>query len=393
VNWAVLLESAVPVVGLIIGTVALAITSLSLGERKSRKVAMCSATCSGCGWSYRGGVPAPIRCMGCGGPMTSGSGVSVTGSPSFAAHPPTPNATGGSGSSNVTHHPGGGGGSMSATPAHGRGGNGGSISGAGGGGAVVPWGSGTRHLPSGARLTPSRARSGAAGMTGFAEQGGGDFDLAVGSVHGLRQWNLTTPDFRQDPFEGRWQPTAMTGATGRFQWQPGMNEAVCNSNSNHKPPLDADEHGNACGCGFWAYWDISALATGGAMSLNLSSYVPITGVIEGSGRVLIGERGFRSQRARIVALAPAFSVQAYPPEDYGRSWSQNMPRSNVITDSGANDSYDQQLKAEQEQRDAQLRAEAWMGVIQDRLGVMYPGTKVYATLRGMLASVKLGEIS
>lgn len=422
-----LLEFAVPVICTVIGTMC-CIAFLPDRERKDDVVSMCTSMCRGCGWSYRGGSPPPIRCMKCGGPMAVGTVTAVSG--------------------------GAGGGSMSVTPAHGSGGNGGSVSGGGwsspgplsiSGGAspataahppnpvptsgctcpmcvtaisqsigsmvqnmpvqtthpgrsVTPWGSGTRHLPANVPLTPSKATGAAAGMTGFGEQGGAEFDLAIGTVHGLRQWNLVTPQFNDDPARAQfhWLTKPMTGATGRFDWMPGVNEARCNNDASHNPPVDADPSGRACGCGFWAYWDIAALAAGGAMSLSLSSYVPITGVIEGSGRVLVGERGFRAQKARIIALAPAFSVQAYAPENYGDAWGRNMPRSRMINAGGYTDSPRDPHsleEAEREQQDAQLRADAWMAVIQDRLEQLYPRTQVFATLKGMLASVTLGEIS
>lgn len=401
-SWTIIVEVAVPVILTVIGAVA-CVALLPDRTREDNIVSMCTSMCRGCGWSYRGGSPPPIRCMQCGGPMAAGNVTVVGGaggggwsspsplaigssaSPATAAHPPNPVPTSGCACPRCTVANIG---SMAAnmpvqTTQPGR--------------SVTPWGSGTKHLPANVPLTPSKARGGATGMTGFGEQGSADFDLAVGTVHGLRQWNLVTPQFSEDPAraELHWNTKPMTGATGRFDWMPGVNEARCNNDASHSPPVDADDLGAACGCGFWAYWDIAALAAGGAMSLSLSSYVPITGVIEGSGRVLIGERGFRAQKARIVALAPAFSVQAYAPENYGDAWGRNMPRSRMISDGPAQrpDSEYARQAAEREQQDAQLRADAWMAVIQGRLEQMYPGTEVYATLKGMLASVKLGEIS
>ncbi len=48
-----------------------------------------------------------------------------------------------------------------------------------------------------------------------------------------------------------------------------------------------------CSCGFWAYFD------------GTNAYkdtVSVTGIIEGYGRVVAGTRGFRAEKARIVAL-------------------------------------------------------------------------------------------
>jgi hypothetical protein len=49
-----------------------------------------------------------------------------------------------------------------------------------------------------------------------------------------------------------------------------------------------------CGCGFWAYWDAERSSTWEAQEVG--------GVIEGYGRVLLGTRGFRSERARLRGL-------------------------------------------------------------------------------------------
>jgi hypothetical protein len=88
------------------------------------------------------------------------------------------------------------------------------------------------------------------------------------------------------------------------------------------------EHGPApsakCSCGFYGRYDIQgALYQGG----------DVTGVIEVSGRVILGTKGVRAERARIVALAgaplltrfrysgvkhfrnPSLMVEEFPPPD------------------------------------------------------------------------------
>jgi hypothetical protein len=298
---------------------------------------------------------------------------------------------------------GSGGGGNSSSGGSGGGGN---SSSGGGGGSPVPGSSGSpspaptlpgKNAPVPGsdimrRITPRPAHHrGVAGMEGFTEQGSGEFDLAIGTVRGLRQWSLATPDLNSDPARTGWMPQPMKGATGAFRWQNGVNEASCNKDKSHQPPVDVDKNGRACGCGFWAYWTIGYLASGGAMKVDTSTALPITGLIEGTGRTLVGERGFRCQRARIVALAPAFSVQTDSPPDYGDVYRRHLPRSRVVTGSGQ--AHPGRNATEREIYEAQQRADAWMGIIQDRLQLMYPDSKVYATLRGMLACVTTGEIA
>jgi hypothetical protein len=215
-------------------------------------------------------------------------------------------------------------------------------------------------------------------MPGFAEHGTGEFKFAVGSVSGLRQWTLNTPDFSLDPHQAdrHWDRVLLAGATG-YSWPPGTVEATCNNGRSHPVPAEFAEPGSnsRCGCGTWAYWDMQGLS---ASRFATGKGLPVLGVIEGYGRVLLGPRGFRSQKARITALAPAFVIQSEvtPPQErfwrYDEQSGARMP----------------EFEAEEVQRRAQQHADAWMAVIQDRLGQLYPGARVFATARGLLASVK-----
>jgi hypothetical protein len=99
--------------------------------------------------------------------------------------------------------------------------------------------------------------------------------------------------------------------------------------------------------------------------------LPAYGVIEGTGRTLIGPKGFRCQRAKIVALALGFSVSTQVNEGLTRG-----------------------LPAEDRDRliaEGRDRANAWLGVIQVRLGEMYPDAQTFATVNGMLAAFPAGE--
>jgi hypothetical protein len=151
------------------------------------------------------------------------------------------------------------------------------------------------------------------GMPGFDGAG-----LALGTVVGVRWWDLDLGS------SGHAAPT-LKGQ--RAVWQPGFNTAVCLGSAGHvaraspaarrilgflDDQVTAD-HGPIpdpdCGCGFWAYWALEVLPMTQQMTC------PVLGVIEGDEDSTIGDRGFRSARARIVALCPQFTITAPPPPD------------------------------------------------------------------------------
>lgn len=114
-------------------------------------------------------------------------------------------------------------------------------------------------------------------------------------------------------------------------------------------------------CGCWAYW-----SPAGMSDWSTRGQLPLTGIIEGTGRVLIGEKGFRCQRAKIVALSLSFRIQPVV---------QGSP----------------DTVPEGELAQAQVTADAWMAVIEDRVGLLFPGVAMFATVKGMLATYILGE--
>jgi hypothetical protein len=120
-------------------------------------------------------------------------------------------------------------------------------------------------------------------------------DFAVGSVSGYRWWALPAPD-PLDPPGLYWDPGMLRGM--HAGWEPGLNEARCLSNlTGGAPPHREDAvPEDECSCGFWGYWAPQPPYSVGAALL------PVTGVIEGSGKTLIGETGFRCAKARITAL-------------------------------------------------------------------------------------------
>jgi hypothetical protein len=146
--------------------------------------------------------------------------------------------------------------------------------------------------------------------------------FAAGELVGLRDFDLTA--------DGR-----LTGCTVAYPWKPGENKAVCGqrhpietidgmrmvaphgfsmmlfnslfhqslramygSTNPYPAPLDADEDHRAgslhCSCGFHAYTD--------GDSHDYGDPKRITGIIRGYGVCTEGTRGFRAEKAQLVAL-------------------------------------------------------------------------------------------
>jgi len=128
------------------------------------------------------------------------------------------------------------------------------------------------------------------GASGFTEDGvPAGYDTAAGSVIGYRSWHARRVSSGPGLF--------LAGAYGK-DWPygnaPGHRyTAACEQRGCRNVPNE-----NNCGCGFWAYW---VPAHRDDVTYNHS----VVGVIEGSGKVILGENGFRCQHAVIRGLAPA----------------------------------------------------------------------------------------
>jgi hypothetical protein len=141
------------------------------------------------------------------------------------------------------------------------------------------------------------------GVNGF--EGAGELSFATGSVTGIRAWSLNLRGLQvaKLPFtdvsaaHSQWRERALLRGSFGWSWPGASVEATCKWSplSLETGELSRTEHRvpeAACACGFWAYWDR------GAVPANTT----VTGVIEGFGKTLIGTRGFRSQRARLLGL-------------------------------------------------------------------------------------------
>lgn len=142
---------------------------------------------------------------------------------------------------------------------------------------------------------------------------GADFDFTVGEVYGLRVWRI-------DDF-GRLRALHVQTAA---PWRPGINEAACiaehdgsqvwysgglimtvpgsytyySTGANSAKRRGCKRVPNEkCRCGFYAYTSISHTELSKAQEPD-----HILGMVRGSGRTLIGSKGFRSEKAEVVAL-------------------------------------------------------------------------------------------
>jgi hypothetical protein len=134
------------------------------------------------------------------------------------------------------------------------------------------------------------------------------FDFAVGEVYGLRMWKMDS--------YGRLRARNWDKAK---PWRPGENVAECvempenswsamwgqiysssmglsvSTTSPPKPPHDTPSE--KCGCGFYAYTESHHADTLPYKDRNV-----VLGVIKGTGRTLMGTKGFRCEKAEIIAL-------------------------------------------------------------------------------------------
>ena len=113
--------------------------------------------------------------------------------------------------------------------------------------------------------------------------------VASGTVRGIRMFYV---DSRLPLLVGHWGITWSPGENiGRCILSRGIDRSPMHLYEDHEV---ADQH---CSCGFYAYWGIGEIPA-------YQSASPVFGVIDGYGTALIGSKGFRSSRARILGITP-----------------------------------------------------------------------------------------
>lgn len=145
-------------------------------------------------------------------------------------------------------------------------------------------------------------------MQGFDD----DSQLFIEPIRGIRAFGMD-----------RTHPTnlILTGLVyNDYGWEPGWNQRKCLGNIINVLNLDGEvvstfqvprHKGEShtlqeCSCGFYAYHDYSLVAHQYGTDMPL-----ILGVIEGSGATMLGPKGFRSDKARVVAVCLPEKVRGH----------------------------------------------------------------------------------
>ena len=106
--------------------------------------------------------------------------------------------------------------------------------------------------------------------------------LVVEKVYGLRAFRPSD--------DGVLLPVSIMGKASGFIWKPGENIATC---SKHEMAPT-----KGCKCGLYGMID-------GSNDYFQPGYT-IQGIIEASGRLVVGTKGFKAQKAKVVALVQPY---------------------------------------------------------------------------------------
>lgn len=133
-------------------------------------------------------------------------------------------------------------------------------------------------------------------MTTRTDFAGHTYDPIAAPLLGVRLFTLGLGDPNGNGLAATDELGTLHGAfMQRHRWTPGTNHSTCYPRPYRTGNLPTHDFHPDCDCGFWAY-------TNGASFIHV--FTPaVLGVIEGSGRGEIGPKGFRTQTARIVAVA------------------------------------------------------------------------------------------
>lgn len=155
----------------------------------------------------------------------------------------------------------------------------------------------------------------------------GEMDVAPGSVFGFRWWLMSPALEVRGAANGVWQvgeeniaqcrdmgiSTGIATVGGVF-WFP--DPAV------YAPPPPPHRAPNElCACGFYAFWDTASPIQ---VYPSLADVV-VAGVIEGYGKTLIGDLGFKSEKARIRGVVTSRAGMHWSVTPDASAW-DGMPR-------------------------------------------------------------------
>jgi hypothetical protein len=170
------------------------------------------------------------------------------------------------------------------------------------------------------------------GMKGFSELAEpDDWDMAIGSIKGFRKWSVVPPSIADEPDQ------VLKGSFGKNfldhqMAEDGRRKATCHQSGSRHPAEEVPAD-NGCGCGWWAYWAPEEAqkhgGNGGAGAID------VTIGVEGTGRVVIGQKGFRSQYVKVTGLAPDNPVDDETADrlrKFARAWLFDAPVYATVSD-------------------------------------------------------------
>ena len=123
-------------------------------------------------------------------------------------------------------------------------------------------------------------------MSRATEYGTSD-TLVPNGLRGYRFWHM---------FNGR-----LIALHNKYVWKPDVNESGCNYRPFAAP--GAHTFDPTCTCGFYARYSPEDLS-----DIPMPYKKTIVGVIEATGRVAHGTRGFRAEKTRILAICPVSAL-------------------------------------------------------------------------------------
>lgn len=88
-----------------------------------------------------------------------------------------------------------------------------------------------------------------------------------------------------------------------YCWHPGENSAQCMRQLWYGNPHHSDKIQESCTCGFYARYEAYDLNDLIELGYPLGTSGFVYGVIEAYGQVFLGSRGFRTEKARILAIS------------------------------------------------------------------------------------------
>lgn len=127
----------------------------------------------------------------------------------------------------------------------------------------------------------------------------GEAELVLGHVYGLRQWSIYA-DALVGHHTGAWLPgrqhTAICAVDRPRNFKQTADYLLALGGREEKRHEVADPD---CTCGFYAYTDATSLYEN---SISAGYMAAVFGIIKAHGYVTQGPRGFRAEKAEIVAL-------------------------------------------------------------------------------------------